>query len=1402
MATIESLLVIRTRVIGDLEHNISHVNKFTTETDFRSIAFRNIFLKKAYREFVHVTTELEKASGYSQCLNLAYLRHANRNIQDKYAGAQVKISDLLRDIDARKSKSTLCSQSHGTTEVPSERLSASEHPKLQLIQHTQQTQQHHQQRQEEGHQLNPIEQHQSQQLQKRLHVMDGQLRDHCQEHAQNGTPSFLSITQNQSQFDLIIKQRVTQATTNWATAKSNLERSDWCSVSNRNVMKRRMCTHANELTSLKLEAKEPRHSRAMPLMHTMITKAAARKPIQVQTRYAALTKSLFAALTVNDTNPHIEDLAIQQLSSEKLSRIRTQPVEIQVQAKPDRNWIHINGTPTNTLESKSSIFDQVIVIGEPRGTSIIGTEQHTQTSCLPYTLNGEPPPTIKNGFEISAEISSLGLNCLPSKPHVSRLRQPLEASLSSRRERSPLERNSSPSFPELYAFVRLCEGQKISQPLLYKHSHLEHICQHANEQYDEFAVRTKQSTLRSISEILYHCDNCGQLVRLRQHLAKYALTNKKCSVFIGYYRSAATSPMPTIHSIHIKLNAFSANEYISLSTVVIQTLFEWHETRSLKSCNAKVNFGSLINTITIVARNMMQHEPFSTKLHDHGVNHASDSSARHFSFRYEARGQTPQKDLSCPFLSRGRTCNEHITNIHRIKIRFKMEVGSTLTALTCTRAYYWGQLIGLRLHLVNCTQNSEICITSLQCHHLAATSLMSITHFDHFVFNSLIAAEYILCATTTDQARFKWLPLFALQLEDAIKLKAMIASFRNTIIHQYLQLDLLNTGIEFFMLHDDRWNQANNIDACHFTSRCESSALITQRDPPHPLIFRSQICNKRMSDIHRVEPHFEMKSVCSLVTYARLYASKRPYHFDNCGQQITVRQHRLVWNRQFGMCCRVLRHTIHFVVPSPMLNKPHNNVELNWTIETRCHSCVLSATKLYPSWCQLLIPLLLEPFTVNTKIDHLSNTFHLIKIDEQEGMRHNSFDATNHDRKNDTNKKAASQSILGENNATATTKDFHCILTFRQLHQFKNCRELKSMCIFEINIALKSNNRAFKIKQTPITRGRLTTIVWLKNQHQHRHVSSVWVQWNYDYLMKFQTQSKRKQPQVDLHIDQLELTKMSTHEGEIGENQHIDLTHLRGYSNNANPRPTEYTCTSFSLNRVCEQIVRIVRLFDSLTQNRKIVGQITKLYTFPDPSSIHSNGNIRTLAGFYYEDYGKLIIRPSYYKSQEQLKHDNCITILHQNEGYHKSGSICNWNEERPKPWQHKSIQEPKPSRNEIPMIHFLDRQSRQQNGKGFWDEWHHEFLSRLQRQPKWKQPQAGLRIDQMSTVKRGSHRKKRKPLSLPDSRFLFRLSTPSLTEQARMSSVLNKNDTQENYECLICDQSLIPGEDVWLKNG
>lgn len=127
MAHLKVLLSIRLRIIGDLEHNIREIEKFTSETNTSFIIFREIALEKAFQEFIDIMNKLGNMSIYG---NDSEIQTSNRAIKNKYMAIKLKINDCTNGKELRAnvsslSAATLCSSNK---KLPTNTVNVSKSP--------------------------------------------------------------------------------------------------------------------------------------------------------------------------------------------------------------------------------------------------------------------------------------------------------------------------------------------------------------------------------------------------------------------------------------------------------------------------------------------------------------------------------------------------------------------------------------------------------------------------------------------------------------------------------------------------------------------------------------------------------------------------------------------------------------------------------------------------------------------------------------------------------------------------------------------------------------------------------------------------------------------------------------------------------------------------------------------------------------------------------------------------------------------------------------------------------------------------------------------------------------------------------------------------------------------------
>lgn len=94
---VSKLLAIRGRILGDLNHHIEEIDKFTDQTVDTAINFRSIAFEKSYKEFVNLLEELDRTQSYHEAENINDIIAKNRFMQDKYLLTKLKIAELIPD---------------------------------------------------------------------------------------------------------------------------------------------------------------------------------------------------------------------------------------------------------------------------------------------------------------------------------------------------------------------------------------------------------------------------------------------------------------------------------------------------------------------------------------------------------------------------------------------------------------------------------------------------------------------------------------------------------------------------------------------------------------------------------------------------------------------------------------------------------------------------------------------------------------------------------------------------------------------------------------------------------------------------------------------------------------------------------------------------------------------------------------------------------------------------------------------------------------------------------------------------------------------------------------------------------------------------------------------------------
>lgn len=89
---LDKLLSIRTRIIGDFNHNVAEADKFTEQSDKTLVSFRTVALEKSFKEFMDISEDLEKCAAYHELEDLNTLCTRNREIQDRYLNIKIKLN--------------------------------------------------------------------------------------------------------------------------------------------------------------------------------------------------------------------------------------------------------------------------------------------------------------------------------------------------------------------------------------------------------------------------------------------------------------------------------------------------------------------------------------------------------------------------------------------------------------------------------------------------------------------------------------------------------------------------------------------------------------------------------------------------------------------------------------------------------------------------------------------------------------------------------------------------------------------------------------------------------------------------------------------------------------------------------------------------------------------------------------------------------------------------------------------------------------------------------------------------------------------------------------------------------------------------------------------------------------
>lgn len=102
---LDKLLSIRSRIIGDFEHHVDEINKLTSESAESLMNFRSVTIDKSWKEFADITSELERMTSFHEKPDLQAIFTKNRQCEDAYLNAKIKLSGLMPDHDVSLNQS-------------------------------------------------------------------------------------------------------------------------------------------------------------------------------------------------------------------------------------------------------------------------------------------------------------------------------------------------------------------------------------------------------------------------------------------------------------------------------------------------------------------------------------------------------------------------------------------------------------------------------------------------------------------------------------------------------------------------------------------------------------------------------------------------------------------------------------------------------------------------------------------------------------------------------------------------------------------------------------------------------------------------------------------------------------------------------------------------------------------------------------------------------------------------------------------------------------------------------------------------------------------------------------------------------------------------------------------------
>lgn len=95
MSKLDRLLSVRKRALGDFDHHIMEMKKFTTDSNTTEVSFRVIAMEKAFKEFVDTNDDLERLATFHELEQVDVVSTENRKVQDKYLQIKLHIATIL-----------------------------------------------------------------------------------------------------------------------------------------------------------------------------------------------------------------------------------------------------------------------------------------------------------------------------------------------------------------------------------------------------------------------------------------------------------------------------------------------------------------------------------------------------------------------------------------------------------------------------------------------------------------------------------------------------------------------------------------------------------------------------------------------------------------------------------------------------------------------------------------------------------------------------------------------------------------------------------------------------------------------------------------------------------------------------------------------------------------------------------------------------------------------------------------------------------------------------------------------------------------------------------------------------------------------------------------------------------